>query len=326
MSQPSGEIDSRVPIDSHIPLVTPENIAFQYELAGPSRRLIAYLIDVLLRIVVILGAGFAIVLAGFAGLGAGVGLGAFLVLWFVLSWFYGGLFETFWNGQTPGKWVMGLRVLTRDGQPINALQAVLRNVLREVDSMPFVPIETGPITVLAPMYTLGLATMMLTERYERLGDLACGTMVVIERRHLLKGVLPVDSPTVREFAASLPANYVPSPSLARALSAYMDRRRYFGTARRAEIACIVGEPLAARFNLPPGTSHDLLLCALYYHVFVAERGLTTRKPPGGMQSGAGGISVEVLPLTDAVSQGGAFRTELHAPSASGGSSSGDVWS
>ena len=76
-------------------------------------------------------------LAGIAGVG-GLGIGVFLVCWFVLSWFYGGLFETFWNGQTPGKRLFGLRVLTVDGTPINAMQAVLRNVLRDVDAMPIV--------------------------------------------------------------------------------------------------------------------------------------------------------------------------------------------
>jgi len=57
----------------------------------------------------------------------GVGLSVILVAWFGLSWFYGGFFETVWNGQTPGKRLLGLRVLTVEGQPINALQAVLRN-------------------------------------------------------------------------------------------------------------------------------------------------------------------------------------------------------
>ena len=54
----------------------------------------------------------------------------------MLFWFYGGLFETFWNGQTPGKRLLGIRVITLDGQPINALQAILRNVLRIVDAQP----------------------------------------------------------------------------------------------------------------------------------------------------------------------------------------------
>ena len=49
---------------------------------------------------------------------------------FLVSWFYGGFFEAYWNGQTPGKRIMGLRVLSTNGRPINGYQAVLRNLLR----------------------------------------------------------------------------------------------------------------------------------------------------------------------------------------------------
>src|SRR5215469_7519516 len=90
------------PIDTRIEIVTPENIAFQYRVAGPFRRLPAYLIDVLVKLGVItilwvlLTFGFGII----GQIGVGFGLG--LVAWFLLDWFYGGLFETYWNGQTPG--------------------------------------------------------------------------------------------------------------------------------------------------------------------------------------------------------------------------------
>ena len=77
-----------------------------------------------------------------AGLGGGPFAAAFgLIAMFVLEWFYGGIFETYMNGQTPGKWVMGIRVLTVDGQPINGLQAVLRNILRTVDLYPMLSLE-----------------------------------------------------------------------------------------------------------------------------------------------------------------------------------------
>ncbi len=81
----------------------------------------------------------ALVLWGlWASLGGleGLGFAVWLLLAFVISWFYFGLFETFWNGQTPGKRLFGLRVLRTDGRPINAMQAILRNVLRAVDAMP----------------------------------------------------------------------------------------------------------------------------------------------------------------------------------------------
>lgn len=274
----AGELDSRIAI------VTPENIAFHYRLAGPFRRLIAYGIDLGLRILVTVG--LFILLAFSGALGTGVGIGLLLVAWFIISWFYGGLFETFWSGQTPGKWLMRLRVLTHDGQPINALQAVLRNILRAVDAMPVVPLPWLEGAMHIPIYSLGLVTMAMTDRYQRWGDLACGTMVVVEDRRLLRGVIQMDDAAVREMAGALPANYMPSPSLARAISAYVERRRYFGPGRRAEIARIVGEPLCQRFGLPGDTSHDLLLCALYYHAFLVERGVRQSRAPSTPSIGA----------------------------------------
>ena len=112
-------------LDNRIKVVTPENIAFEYLVAGPFSRLPAYLIVVLIRVGLLVGVSLVL----WFGLGMvdlpEMGVGLSLVLWLLLEWFYGGLFETFWNGQTPGKRMMRLRVVTVDGQPINALQAVL---------------------------------------------------------------------------------------------------------------------------------------------------------------------------------------------------------
>jgi hypothetical protein len=66
-------------------------------------------------------------------------------------------------------------------------------------------------------------------------------------------------------------NFEPSRSLARALSVYVERRGGFAWGRRAEIARHLAEPLRVKFNLPPETSHDLLLCAAYYRTFIADR-------------------------------------------------------
>jgi len=246
-------------IDTRIEIVTPENIAFQYRVAGPFRRLPAYLIDFTLRAVLFLLGTLAFsIFFGFLGL-PGAALGAVLILWFVLSWFYGGLFETYWNGQTPGKRLMQIRVVTVDGQPINGLQAVLRNILREIDAQPVC------------LFQIGLLSAMLTDRFQRLGDLAAGTMVVIEEPYWFRGVLRLNDPKVMELAAQLPYSFQPSRSLARALAAYVDRRAIFAWGRRIEIARHLAEPLRQKFNLPPDTNLDLLLCALYQRTFVAER-------------------------------------------------------
>lgn len=253
-------------IDSVIDIVTPENIAFQYEVAGPFRRLPAYLIDFGLRAMVVVALFIIFMFVGFAD---GMLVPVLILTVFVLEWFYGGLFETFWNGQTPGKRLLGLRVLQVDGQPIDGMQAVIRNILRFADLMPLLPPDAIGFSM--PTGILGLVTSLLNRRYQRLGDLVCGTMVVVERSEWLLRPAKVDDPRAAQLAEYLPANFVVDRSLARALATYVERRKFFSTARRREIARHLGEPLLELFNLPRDTSHDLLLCALYYQTFVFEQ-------------------------------------------------------
>jgi hypothetical protein len=191
--------------------------------------------------------------------------GLSLLLWFILSWFYGGLFETFWNGQTPGKRVMRIRVVSIDGQPINGIQATLRNFLLVVDALP--PFITVPF----PLFQVGLFAALSNDRFQRLGDMAAGTMVVIEEGHWLRGLIDLKDPDVVRLANQLPANFQMKRPLARAISAYVERRGSFSFGRRLEIARHVAEPLRERLNLPPNTNLDLLLCALYYLTFITER-------------------------------------------------------
>jgi uncharacterized RDD family membrane protein YckC len=254
-------------LETRIAVITPENIAFHYRLAGPFRRLPAYAIDLALRAAISFSAAVLCEIA----LGNSLGLGLTLVTWFVVSWFYHGLFETLWNGQTPGKRLCGLRVQASDGRPVEAWQAVLRNVLREADSLP-VFLVPGEVRVAIPLFLVGLVAMAMNRRFQRLGDLACGTIVVAEEPGLFRGLANVHDPAVLELAGQIPPHFRVQRSLAQALSAYVDRRGLFGAAHRAELARSLGEPLCARLDLPRQTSHDLLLGALYYRAFVADRG------------------------------------------------------
>lgn len=248
MANATGQIDTRIQI------VTPENIAFQYRVAGPFRRLPAFLVDLSIRL------GVAVVGMIAASLTFGtVGLGLGLVLWFVLSWFYGGLFEALWNGQTPGKRLLGIRVVSVEGQPITPFQAILRNILREIDAQPVL------------FYQVGLLAATLNDRFQRLGDLAAGTMVVIEEGRRLQGVVPIREPEAIRIAALVPPSFEPSRSLARALAAYAQRRHFFPPGRRLEIARHIGEPLRQKLQFPPDTDLDMLLCGLYRRTFIVER-------------------------------------------------------
>ncbi len=258
-------------LDSSIEIVTPENIAFRYELAGPFRRLPAFLIDFAIRLIVMVMGFISLALMGALAGFAGVGL--LLILWFLLEWFYGGIFETYWNGQTPGKRIMGIRVLRTDGQPINGLQAVMRNLLRFADMMPLIPMNAiiGEASAFPlPTCMVGLAASMLFGRFQRLGDLVCSTIVVIEDRSWLFGVSKIEDPRAAQLADYIPRNFEIRQQLSRAIATYVERRKFFSPLRRREIARHLAQPLLEQFNLPADTSYDLMVCALYHRAFLDE--------------------------------------------------------
>lgn len=246
-------------IDNAIEVVTPENIAFRYRAAGPFRRFLAYAIDYALR-ASLFGVLTVATLIIFAIVGLEpLGLGVMFVVWFLVEWFYGAVLEACWNGQTVGKRLMEIRVLTVDGQPIDGMQAVVRNLFRVVDLQPF------------SLGTVGLVAASMNDRFQRLGDLVCGTMVVMEERSWLQAtqIQRVTEPEALRLAEEIPANYQVSRHLGRALASYVQRRLTFPPARREEIAHHLAEPLREQFGLPRETSSDLLLSALYHRAFVA---------------------------------------------------------
>jgi hypothetical protein len=122
------------------------------------------------------------------------------------------------------------------------------------------------------VYMVGLVASSMNQKYQRLGDLACGTIVVVETKHRLHGLVRMEQAAIQGLLSQLPPQIPVSRSMARALASYVARRSYFAPGRRAEIASVLGEPLVLMYGLPKDTSHDLLLCALYYRTFVGRRG------------------------------------------------------
>jgi hypothetical protein len=154
-----------------------------------------------------------------------------------------------------------------------------------------------------PTFLVGLVAMAFNRRFQRLGDLACGTMVVIEERHWLTGVARLEDPRAAQLAEYLPADFRVSRSLAQALATYVERRRFFTPARRREVAGHLAELLLPRLGLPPDTGYDLLLCALYYRTFVADRGDERQwERKRGMSPFAFGAQTGVPPTTGAGSE------------------------
>lgn len=146
---------------------TPEYVIFEFELAGLASRAVAWAIDAFIILLLVI---LAFTVASFAGVvseGAAFALSAVLV--FVIQWGYHAAFEWAWRGQTPGKRAVGLRVLQDTGVPIGFYQAMLRNLLRILDSL--------PVT-----YLLGALVLVTNRRAQRLGDMLAGTIVVRERK------------------------------------------------------------------------------------------------------------------------------------------------
>ena len=249
------------PIDCHARVITPENIAFEYALAGPFLRLPAFAFDVALRIVVyaVVTVGAVILLAMIGWLNALGWLVAFfsLLLYFLFSWFYGILFETYCNGRTPGKMLFRLRVISTDGRPISGVQAGLRNLLRFADMHLMLSLQMFgadyPPAYAIPTLSLGLGAMFLTTRLQRIGDLAAGTMVINERRQTIQTDLQPDDLRTYGLAELIPADYQVGSSLARAVGLYMENRQRISPSRRQEIAANVAQPLLRQFGLLPDT-------------------------------------------------------------------------
>ena len=152
---------------------TPEQIALELPLAGIGSRFLALGIDTLLQSILYTVGAFVFVFAiPFAS-----GLFSFQGTWgpalailflFCIYWGYFAFFEIIWKGQTPGKRYAGIRVIKETGRPIDAFEAIGRNLLRAVDGLPGI-------------YGVGLVCMMLNKQNRRLGDFVAGTVVVHEK-------------------------------------------------------------------------------------------------------------------------------------------------
>lgn len=235
---------------------------FRHQLAGPGRRALAWGIDTLIRLVV----GVAVLVfisivqtLVFDELLAGASVGAFLLLIFVLEWLYGVGFEIGLAGRTPGKIVMGLRVVRADGSPARVPDIVLRNFLRAVDYFPvWAPFGD---TLAVPTFGIALLVMLLDPRLRRLGDLVGGTVVVVEGRDHIGDDVHIEPPVTEEERQSLPAQVVLSAEELRILEAFVQRRRRLSAERAEELAELYGPALRERTGVQADTWERTLVLA-----------------------------------------------------------------
>ena len=162
-------------LDSVVSAETPEGILLELRPAGLSARFCAFVIDWLIRLAILYGAAFI------AGILGGLGVGFWLILFFVLDWFYPVVFELRRGGATPGKKAMGLKVVMDNGLPVTPAAAITRNLLRFADFLPF-------------LYGAAIVSMLVRADGKRLGDLTAATVVVHQPRPAPKATLDMVTP------------------------------------------------------------------------------------------------------------------------------------
>ena len=170
-----------------------------------------------------------------ARVGAGDDVGANIViavLIFIVFMVYFGyfiLFEAFWNGQTPGKKALGLRVVRDGGYPIDFTASLVRNLIRVGEMM-------------LGFYAVSIFAAILSPMNKRVGDLAAGTIVVRET----KMATPTDFlKQMREEPVYASTAYVTGEERA-LIKRFLDRRDVLSHQRRAELAAQIASRVRDR--------------------------------------------------------------------------------
>ncbi len=164
---------------------TPERVPLEFALASIGNRFLAVAIDHFIQYLsIFLMAWFFLSLAGISSSEVvdtpdrmlmempKWTIAILIIVLFLIFALYFILFEWLWNGQTPGKRLLRLRVIREDGRPLTLWEAIARNLLRVCDAAP---------GFIIPIYSIGLIVIFLSGRDQRVGDIFAGTVVVRER-------------------------------------------------------------------------------------------------------------------------------------------------
>jgi uncharacterized RDD family membrane protein YckC len=223
---------------------TPEQTSIEFPLAGIGSRFLAVLIDSLIQGVVILVMGLI-----FLELAVGFNRADFdrtstpdvwiiavlIFVYFLLMYGYFMLFESIWNGQTPGKRITHIRVIKDSGQPITTIDAVGRNLLRLIDQLPVA-------------YGIGVVCAWISPQSKRLGDYVAGTVVVHEKP--FETVAPQwDAPAqaaTHQYGASRL-----TPEEFALVETFLSRRSALDAAVRYDTAAGIVRRIESKLTLPP---------------------------------------------------------------------------
>jgi uncharacterized RDD family membrane protein YckC len=167
-------------VERDLDVRTAEAVAVRFELAGLGSRFLALAADLALQLLAAAAVAMLLllfaaifgnhgnfaVLSGTGGkLGNAIAIALITIASFVLFFGYFIVFELAWNGQSPGKRLLGLRVIRDGGFPVDAGASVIRNLVRILEA------SLG-------FYVLSALVTLFSPENKRLGDFAAGTIVV----------------------------------------------------------------------------------------------------------------------------------------------------
>jgi uncharacterized RDD family membrane protein YckC len=247
-----------------ITLQTPESVELEFRLAGIGNRAFALFIDY--HVLALLLVGFLSIWALFSnqllnyldqleinytGISNWLWAIALLATFTILvSYFL--FFETLWQGQTPGKRMVGLRVIRDDGRPARVGQATLRALLRPFDDFLF----------------MGVFFLILGKREKRLGDWAAGTLVIQESRAITKGpvVLTEQAQTIANQLLEMANIPLLLPDDFAVIREYLQRRSLMESRAKTDLSLNLARQVKdaiALEKLPEDMTPDVFLEAVY---------------------------------------------------------------
>jgi uncharacterized RDD family membrane protein YckC len=153
---------------------TPEHVTLNFRLAGIGSRGAAQIVDTLILSLLYIGMVAILTftdqhLERFFFEARSAVIAFVIILLFAIQWGYFFLFEWLSGGKTPGKMIIGIRVVKEDGGKASILSILIRNLLRIIDMLPF-------------YYLIGMLMVFFHKNHKRLGDLVAGTIVIHERK------------------------------------------------------------------------------------------------------------------------------------------------
>jgi uncharacterized RDD family membrane protein YckC len=241
---------------------TPEQVDLRFPIAGIGSRFLALLTDSFIQgfALFVMVFVFALIFSSAKKLPGGTApadtaakwfIAGIFLFYFLLYWGYFSLFEAFWNGQTPGKRLLKIRVIKDSGRQITLFEALARNLIRIVDALPM------------PFYLIGVITMLCNREQKRLGDLVAGTIVVHERsdeqplmshnsRTFTSALYPQPLETAQPVGVLLPADGVARLDAGdlNVIDTFFSRALDLDLDKRAEIAGRIAERMSAKMQVP----------------------------------------------------------------------------